>query len=133
MIILNINNLLSKFKNNFKDSYGIDKLSRYLLIAGLVLSLSRYTTFLGLALVIYGTWRSFSKNKYKRYQELAVFENLILRFKQKFYSHKASAEQYKNYKIFKCPNCSQKLRIPRKQGNVTITCKKCGNKFKGKS
>lgn len=116
-----------------KDSYGVDKLTEFLFIFGLLLSFSRYTFPLGTVFVVYGIFRTFSKNKYKRYEELAVFNNLILKLKQKFYSNKASVEQRKNYKIFKCPNCSQKLRVPRKQGKVTITCKKCGNEFKGKS
>jgi predicted RNA-binding Zn-ribbon protein involved in translation (DUF1610 family) len=130
---LNINNILNKFNNNFKGSYGFDKLSKYLVIIGLVFSFSRYTSFLGLALIIYGIWRSFSKNKHKRYHELEILENFTYKFSQNLYKYKVSILQYRNYKIFKCPNCSQKLRVPRKQGHVTITCKKCGNTFKGKS
>lgn len=130
---MNINNFKSKINNMLKDSYGVDKLTEFLFIFGLLLSFSRYTLPLGTVFVVYGIFRTLSKNKYKRYQELAVFENFILKLKQRFYSNKASVEQRKIYKIFKCPNCSQKLRIPRKQGKVTITCKKCGNEFKGKS
>lgn len=130
---MNINNLLNKLHNNLRGSYGLDKLSKYLLAAGLIFSLSRYTSILGLILIIYGIWRSFSKNRYKRYQELAAFEKFIYWISHKFNIRKVSIKQYKNFKIFKCPNCSQKLRIPRKQGNVTITCRRCGNKFRGKS
>lgn len=133
MVILNTNSFQSKISNMFKDSYGVDKLTKYLYIIGLLFSLSRYTLPLGAVFVIYGTYRAFSKNKYKRYQELAVFDNFILKLKQKFYSNKASIEKRKNYKIFTCPTCSQKLRVPRKKGNITITCKKCNNEFKGKS
>ena len=130
---MNFNNFLSKIRYYFRDSYGMDKFSKYLFIAGLILSLTRYTMSFGYILIIYGAWRSFSKNKYKRHQELASFENALLILKQKFYRHKQSMNDSKHYKIFKCPNCSQKLRIPRKQGKVTITCKKCGTEFKGKS
>jgi hypothetical protein len=117
----------------FKDSYGVDKLTRYLFVVGLLFSFSRYTLPLGSVFVIYGTFRAISKNKYKRYQELALFQNFILKIEQKFYSYKASAQQRKNFKIFTCPTCSQKLRVPRKKGKVTISCKKCGNEFKGRS
>lgn len=130
---MNINNFKSKINNMLKDSYGVDKLTIIQCLFGLLFSFSKYTLPLGLVFVVFGILRIFSKNKYKRYQELAVFENFILKLKQRFYSNKASVEQRKNYKIFKCPNCSQKLRVPRKQGKVTITCKKCGNEFKGKS
>lgn len=124
---------LEKFAYYFKDSYGFDKLSKYLYIAGLILSISRFTSILGLALILYGTWRTFSRNKYKRYQELSIFENYLSILKQNYYRYKTSAVDFRDYKIFKCPNCSQKLRIPRKKGKVVITCKKCGTEFKGKS
>lgn len=123
----------SKFSNNFKNCYGTDKLTMYLLISGLILSLFNYVRFLGAALAIYGLFRILSKNKYKRSQELAAFENFIQVIKQQFYSKKASINQSKNYKILKCPKCSQKLRIPRHKGKIVVTCKKCGNEFKAKS
>ena len=131
--MLNFKNFLNKISYYFKDVYGVDRLSKCLIIAGLILSLSRATYFLGLALTLYGFWRALSKNRYKRYQELAIFESMLLKFKQKFYNHKSSMEQKKHYKILKCPNCAQKLRIPKKQGRVTVTCKKCGTEFKSKS
>lgn len=130
---MNTNNFLNKIRYFFKDSYGLDKLSKYLFVIGFIFSLTKYTYFIGLGLVLIAVWRSFSRNRYKRYQELAAFEKLLSGLKQKFYGQKEAINQSKHYKIFKCPNCSQKLRIPRKQGRVTITCKKCGTEFKGKS
>jgi hypothetical protein len=130
---LNFRNLLNKISYYFRDSYGLDKLSKYLLFAGIILSAGRYTIIFSYALLIYGSWRAISKNKYKRHQELAVFENFLLLLNQKFYRFKASLKGFRQYKIFKCPSCSQKLRIPRKKGKITITCKKCGTEFKGKS
>jgi hypothetical protein len=130
---LNWRNYLNKITYYFRDSYGFDKLSKYLYIVGFILSFGRYTSILGFVLVIYATWRSISKNKYKRYQELSVFENYLLILKQRFYRYKSSITDYPKYKVFKCPNCSQKLRVPRKKGNIVITCKKCSTEFKGKS
>jgi hypothetical protein len=124
VIKLKFNRYLEKLAYYFKDSYGMDRLSKYLFIAGLILSLSRYTAIFSYVLIGYGAWRTFSKNKYKRYQELVLFEKVF---------SKQAFENFRKYKVFKCPKCSQKLRIPRKKGRVTITCKKCGNEFKGKS
>jgi primosomal protein N' len=87
----------------------------------------------GMVLVIYSTFRSISKNKYKRYQELRAFENLLLIVKREIYGLKIKFGDFRKYKIFKCPSCAQKLRVPRKKGKLTITCKKCGAEFKGKS
>lgn len=130
---MNIKNYMNKLAYNLRDCYGFDKLSKYLYVAGLVLSLSRYTAMLGFALVIYGTWRTFSKNRYKRYQELSILEKYLTLLKQRYSKYKIFLLNYPKYKIFKCPNCSQKLRIPRKQGKIVVTCKKCNTEFKGKS
>ncbi len=39
-------------------------------------------------------------------------------------------KQWKHYKIISCPSCQQKLRLPRKQGNIVVTCPKCSQEFK---
>ena len=39
----------------------------------------------------------------------------------------------KTHKYFTCPNCRQKLRVPKGNGRITITCPKCKTQFKGKS
>lgn len=130
---MNFRNYFNKIAYYFKDSYGFDTFSKYLFIAGLLLTVSRYTTIFGYALFIYGIWRCISKNKSKRYKELAVFEKYLLVLRQRFYRYKAFVMGFHQYKVFKCPNCSQKLRVPRKKGNVVITCKKCFKEFKGRS
>jgi len=33
------------------------------------------------------------------------------------------------YRIYSCPKCSQKLRVPKGVGRIEITCKRCGWKF----
>lgn len=126
-------NFLDRIRYYFRDCYGVDKLSTYIFILAVIFSLTRYTAFIAFALLAYGIYRTISKNKYKRYEELSAFNNFLFKIKQKFYSSKASFSQRKEYKIVKCPSCSQKLRLPRKKGKVTITCSKCGTKFKAKS
>jgi hypothetical protein len=116
-----------------KDCYGLDKFSKYLLVIALIFSLNRPTVIMAVVLAIYATWRTISKNKYKRYQELQGFENSILIIKQIIYRFKMKIKDFKYYKVFKCPQCSQKLRVPRKKGKILITCKKCNNKFHGRT
>ncbi|MDT8717229.1 hypothetical protein IAI10_11225 [Clostridium sp. 19966] len=71
------------------------------------------------------------------------FEKLNYRLKNSFNEASKSLNNvlgnYKNklenglkYKIFTCPSCSQKLRVPRGRGNIVIRCKRCGIEFKGK-
>ena len=42
-------------------------------------------------------------------------------------------QQGRKYKIFRCPGCGQKIRIPRGHGKIQIHCRVCGNDFMGKS
>lgn len=128
-----MNKFLNKLSYYFNNSYGIDKLSAHLYIIGFFLSIFRYTSIFGLVCILYSTWRCLSKNKYKRYHELQSYENFIASLSRLFINFKNLFYQKRYYKIFKCPNCSQKMRVPRHKGKITITCRKCGRIFKGKS
>ena len=39
----------------------------------------------------------------------------------------------KAHRYFKCPNCSQYLRVPRGKGKITVTCRSCKASFQEKS
>lgn len=123
------------FKNTFKNSYGLDNLSKYLLLVGVLFLLNRniITLVVGIILIGYAAWRVISKNKYKRNQELQSFNRVLIIISQRFYRIKYKFNEFRKYKVFKCPECSQKLRVPRKKGKVTINCKKCGKQFKAKT
>ncbi len=124
---------MNKLNYYLKYLYRLDKFSRCLLAIGLIFLLTRFTMIAGILLIAYAIWRSVSKNKNKRYQELQAFENSIAMSRQMIYRFKMKISDSMNYKIFKCPKCSQKLRVPRKKGKLTVTCKKCSTKFKGRT
>ena len=113
--------------------YGLDLLSKFLIVLGAFFLLSKYTLVVGLFISGYGVWRGFSKNKGQRYRELYAFQVLLKDAKRRLFSLKSKLNLDREYKIFVCPKCSQKLRIPRKRGKVTVICKKCGHRFDGKS
>lgn len=46
---------------------------------------------------------------------------------------KAKIKERRKFLILRCPNCSQKLRLPRKKGNILVTCPRCFFKFKSKT
>jgi ribosomal protein L37AE/L43A len=71
----------------------------------------------------------FSKNIDKRRKENLVLLKLVNNTKTWYYRINARRQQAKQYKIFKCPQCGQKLRVPRGKGKVSIKCSKCGNKL----
>ena len=41
--------------------------------------------------------------------------------------------ELKQFKYFICPQCAQRLRVPRGKGRLRVTCTRCGNVFEVKS
>ncbi len=92
-----------------------------------------------LVLIILFFVRFLSKNILQRQKENDAFLRFIAKFKKNkkddfntVYTNDPTKKN-KNYKYFKCPNCSVKLRVPKGKGKITITCPKCRTSFKGKS
>lgn len=140
-----------KFNQFMYGRYGNDELNKVLLWAALICAVlsmfcfPKFLTFLTYVLLISGIYRCFSRNHADRYRENAAF----LRFRsnlnaklgrkktystggQRAYSNGAwqTAPKDKTKKIFKCPNCKQKVRVPKGKGTIMITCPKCHTEFK---
>lgn len=41
--------------------------------------------------------------------------------------------EYRTYRYLICPQCAQRLRVPRGKGKIKVTCTKCRNQFVAKS
>ena len=95
--------------------------------------LSTVFWLLALILIIYGYWRILSRNIYKRRAENDRFIAVTSGIRSFFRGIKVRVVQGRQYKFFKCPSCKTVLRVPRGKGRVQITCKKCGNRFSGKT
>ena len=129
-------NLREKLVRFMYGRYGVDRLSRHLMTAALVmsfLSMIPVLSFLfpiALALMVWGYARVFSRNNAKRYRELCGYEKLWGKVKGYPARLKSEIQQRKDYRIFKCPSCKQKLRIPKGRGQVEISCRKCRAVFR---
>ena len=119
------------FGRMFIGRNGPDQLSLALMILALILSFVPWTYMfiISLALILLAVWRMFSKNIEQRRKENFVLMKLVNNIKSWYYRISAHRQQNKQYKIFKCPKCGQKLRVPRGKGKVSIKCSKCGNKM----
>ena len=135
--------------NNYNNRYGFDLLSVFMIFIALILNIFPVTRIFSFILLILSFYRAFSKKYYKRRQEYNVFYTYTNKFLKKFgkaipynlpvydlnnFSYifeniKLKYTEYRKYKITKCPNCKQKLRLPRGKGNIVVTCKKCSTKF----
>ena len=119
--------------------YGTDGLNQFLSIASLVLLLiaiiSRVSlfTYLGAALLIFYYYRTFSRNISKRTEENYKFYTLKDRVDNKFKGWKEQWANRKVYHYYRCPQCRQKLRVPRGRGRIQISCPRCGTQFIKKS
>ena len=120
--------------------HGADEFSMAMLIAGLALSiggsLTRLTFILSpvsLALYVYAVYRMFSRNHAKRVSENQKYLTFWGRYTGSLRQFFVRLKNSKKYKYFKCPQCHARLRLPRKVGEVTVTCGKCRHAFKQKA
>lgn len=118
--------------------YGNDKLNQFMMAVFLGCAVLNLFVRNAYASTVLNSWecllillvyiRMFSRNISKRYaenQKYLALENRLRRFGQKRYL----MQQRKEYHIYKCPGCKQKIRIPRGKGKISIRCPKCGEEF----
>lgn len=132
-----------------EGTYGVDLLSLFLILISCIFNIWDITRVFSIILLVFAFYRAFSKKIYKRREEYNIFYTYTNKLLSKFgksipynlpvynlsnlskvfenFNHWVSEK--KNYKITKCPNCKQKLRLPRGKGNIVVTCKKCSTKF----
>jgi predicted membrane protein len=128
-----------KMNRFMSGRYGADELSKALSIGVLVcfvLSMigAKIPFFFlfywfGIGLMIYECYRMFSRNISKRYAENQKFLNARYQMAVKKDRWKKHWAQRKNYRFFKCPDCRQKVRVPKGRGKICITCPKCKREF----
>ena len=141
-----MNNFRYKMARFFQGRTGVDALGRTFTWIALILMVltmithSNIAYLLAMACLIYSIWRMFSKNYQKRYVENQKFLEKTVGLRRSFSSlgyrlkgfiskTKYNYEQRKVYAIFKCPNCKQKLRVPKGRGKIQVTCNKCHTQF----
>ena len=128
-----------KFLHFMQGRYGADQLYRVMLIGGAVLVIISNFIFevfflmLGWILVVLAFVRAFSKDYSRRYAENQKFLELTGKIRKVFGKQRYVMEQRKDYHIYTCPQCRQKIRMPRGKGKVEISCPKCHTKFIKKS
>lgn len=119
--------------------YGNDQLSKlYLGLAIVCMIVNLFTDLTvfyvaGLLLLIYSIYRSFSKDISKMAAQNQKFLNWRYQRIVKYNNTKKHLAQSKEYRFYKCPDCKQKVRVPRGRGKIAITCPKCHTEFIKKS
>ncbi len=67
-----------------------------------------------------------STNSTRRPASASASGGLLDKWKQQW-------REYRTYRYLICPQCSQRLRVPRGKGRIRVTCTKCRNQFIAKS
>lgn len=128
-----------KFIRFMQGRYGVDQFSKFLMgvavVAILISSFARVRFLYPLAwiVILYVYFRMFSKNYQKRYEENQKYLELTKGIRGIFQKKQNMMKQRKNYHIYKCPNCKQKIRIPKGKGKIEISCPTCRTKFTKRS
>lgn len=111
------------------------------------------TSLLSGALLVLIVLRMFSKDVGKRYQEnmkYLTYETAVKQWFRRTFRTKRAGSAYsaphtkragknptwaelKQYKYLICPQCAQRLRVPRGKGRIRVTCINCGNVFETRS
>lgn len=148
-----------KIARFMQGRYGVDELGRFMTGASFVILLLEMITgwyplsfvFWVVFVILY--YRMFSRDYGKRQQENQKFLNARYKWKAKWYQlfRKNGSSNYSygktggfqklqkemqqrmQYHIYKCPNCSKKIRIPRGKGKIMVRCPKCHIEFMKRS
>lgn len=132
--------------NKFKDKlaqfmygrHGADQLYYALIVLCFILMI--VNMFVGtyiidivmFAVLIWGVFRAFSRNDYKRRRENEVFMKFWGPVKAKLALTFRRIKESKTHIFRKCPGCKKVIRLPRKKGTHTVSCPCCHNKFQVK-
>ena len=136
--------LRDKFARFMEGRNGMDELARaesmlvwVILILMLLFSrnavLGTIFNLLFWVVIIHMYFRVFSKNLSKRYQENQNYTNARYRRVVNKNRRKKERAQSGTYKFFSCPQCKQRVRVPRGRGKICITCPKCRTEFTRRS
>ena len=128
-----------KFKERLQrfmyGRYGMDGLGKFMSWTSIILLLCSMLFgidvlyFVAVALLVWCYFRMFSRNVQKRYQENCVYYRYVNIVGDFFKRQKSYMKQSKTHHIYKCPQCKQKIRIPKGKGKVAIRCQRCGTEF----
>ncbi|NLC34433.1 MAG: hypothetical protein GX760_04125 [Erysipelothrix sp.] len=130
--------MLNKIKNYLRYSYGFDLLSKHLYSLGLIFLLTAIVTrinifrFVAVFVLIISMMRTLSHKRQARLRELALYTRMIRNTKVKFNILRLNLFD-RQYKYIACKTCMKQMRVPRKQGNIVITCPNCQSKYETRS
>ena len=127
---------MRNFLNRFMlGRYGPDHLGVAMIIVSFILSLIYAVTAvmppLYISYIMFGfvLFRMLSRNITRRRAENDKFIRYWWPIRTKIKRIIDKLKQKRTHKIFTCPGCKKKLRVPRGKGKLQVSCPMCGEKF----
>ena len=119
---------------NNSERTGMDHLAVALLVLAVILWIlgaHLWSPFIGAGwgVLLLTYIRSMSKNKARRHRENIWFLKYWYPIQSKGINYFRKIKAKREHRYFKCKNCKQKLRVPRRLNRVEVTCPKCRDKF----
>lgn len=130
-----LQNLGVKLQRSMYGRYGNDELGKFLMVTAIVLVFVslieplRFMYFIALALMIWATFRCYSRNITKRRAELNRYLKLAEKPKLWIRQRKRMWNDRKTHCYIKCRDCKMYLRVPKGKGRIKVNCPKCGKEF----
>lgn len=98
--------------------YGTDRFNQFLMVCAMVCLLISFFGggvfyLVATAVMVYAYFRMFSRNVSKRTLENQWYLKKEMKVRSFFLKKKKELLQSKEYHIYKCPKCKQKIRVPR--------------------
>ncbi len=116
-------------------SYGMDLLSRILIVVCIVLAVvnlfigSILVQLIETALLFYYFFRLMSRNIAVRQKENNAIVGLKNKIVRAFRLEKRKFRERESHIYKTCPHCRVTLRLPRKPGRHNVNCPRCRNNF----
>lgn len=127
------------FRRFMAGRYGSDQLNNALLLLGIALIVIarifgwHWLDMFILALLILCYFRMFSRNIQARYSENEKFMRWWRPVSNKLRGARSRFADRKTHRYYKCPQCGQRLRVPKGRGKIMITCPNCKTQFSRKT
>ncbi len=128
-----------RFHQFLQGRYGTDQFSGFLawtaLILWIISRMTKYYIFgkicltVALVLIVYVDFRILSRNHVKRYQENERYLIMTGRVRRHMQKWQHRWQMRREHRIFTCPSCKQKIRVPKGKGRIAITCPQCRTEF----
>lgn len=114
--------------------YGNDQLNRFLNIVALILIVISFVTgsalvYIALAVELITLFRMFSRDSYRRSSENTKYLQMTQKIRNKTSRISRDMSIRKTHHIYACPQCKQRIKVPRGKGRIAVRCPKCSNEF----